>query len=501
MDRAFRYLFPYVADCGRNFHLSWRFEADRGQTSEALPEVRLAGGRHLTNHARKICAGEKVMALATRFVSAAVCFGLAGALGLGACTSAPAAEPANTLSLTEPGGFTPEGIAALEAAMANEVALGHVKGIATRLVQHGEIVSDMQAGVRRVEDSAPITEDTIYRIYSMSKPITGVALLMLYEEGAFTLDDPVTKFVPEFANLKVMTGVDEAGAPLLTDTDHIPTMREVMTHTAGFAYGLFGDDVANNMFRDQAIMQSPDLDTFIDKVADVPLLFQPGTKWSYSASVDVQGYVVQQISGMRFGEFLDTRLFEPLRMTDTGFYVPADDLDRFSDAFGYVPDQPELGLVKYDRPTVQFRKETIGMESGGGGLVGTMEDYTRFCQMLLNGGELDGVRILKPETVDLMRTNMLPDGAKLFSDGAQQNLKTDGLGFGLNVGLVLDPEASEMAQAAGSYFWGGAAGTWFWIDPENDLFFIGMIQRFSWNGPEVDFRRNSAHVVYDALVE
>lgn len=441
------------------------------------------------------------MALATRIVSAAVSLSFAGVLGLAACTTAPVAETLSARSPTEAIGFTPDGIAALEAAMANEVALGHVKGIATRLVQHGEVISDMQAGMRRVEDSAPITVDTIHRIYSMSKPITGVAMMMLYEEGAFTLDDPVTKFVPEFANLKVMTGIDEAGAPTLTDPDHIPTMREVMTHTAGFAYGLFGDDPANKMFRDQQIMRAPDLDTFIDKVADVPLLFQPGTKWSYSASVDVQGYVIQQISGMPFGEFLETRLFSPLGMTDTGFYVPAGDRDRFSDVFTYAPDHPELGLVKFDEPWVQFREETVGMQSGGGGLVGTMDDYTRFCQMLLNGGELDGARILSPKTVELMRTNMLPDGAKLFSDGAQQNLKTDGLGFGLNVGLVLDPEASEMAQAAGSYFWGGAAGTWFWIDPENDLFFIGLIQRFGSNGPQVDFRRNSASLVYDALVE
>ena len=441
------------------------------------------------------------MALATRFISAAVSLGLAGALGLGACTSAPAAEPASTLSLTEPSGFTPEGIAALEAAMANEVALGHVKGIATRLVQHGEIVSDMQAGVRRVEDSAPVTEETIYRIYSMSKPITGVALMMLYEEGAFTLDDPVTKFVPEFANLKVLTGVDESGAPILTDPNHVPTMREVMTHTAGFAYGLAGDDVANTAFREERILYSPDLDVFIDKVADVPLLFQPGTAWAYSAAVDVQGYIVQKISGMRFGEFLQTRLFTPLGMTDTGFYVPAEDLDRFSELYAYSPKQPELGLLPYNEPWVQFRKETVGMESGGGGLVSTMDDYTRFCQMLLNGGELHGVRILKPETVALMRTNMLPEGARLFSDGTQPNAQTDGLGFGLDFGLIVDPEAADRPQGAGTYFWGGAAGTWFWIDPVNDLIFIGMIQRFGSNGPEVDFRGDSAQLVYDALAD
>tara|TARA_R110000787_G_scaffold8665_1_gene29653 strand:- start:83 stop:1345 length:1263 start_codon:yes stop_codon:yes gene_type:complete len=420
---------------------------------------------------------------------------------MGACTSAPVADPVRLSPSAEARSFSPEGIAALEAAMANEVALGHVKGIATRLVHDGEVVSDMQAGVRRVEDSAPITEDTIYRIYSMTKPVTGVALMMLYEEGAFTLDDPVTKFVPEFANLKVLDGVDENGAPVLADPNHVPTMREVMTHTAGFAYGLFGDDIANKAFRDELILYSPDLDVFIDKVADVPLLFQPGTAWSYSASVDVQGYIVQEISGMRFGDFLQARLFAPLGMTDTGFYVPEADLDRFSEVYVYSPEQPELGLLPYNAPTVQFRKETVGMESGGGGLVSTMDDYTRFCQMLLNGGELDGVRILKPETVALMQTNMLPEGARLFSDGTQPDAQSDGLGFGLDFGLIVDPEAADRPQGAGTYFWGGAAGTWFWIDPVNDLFFIGMIQRFGSNGPDVDFRGNSADLVYDALAE
>lgn len=481
------------------FHGGFRRIAINSATS--YPTFGLqAGGISLSLKSR--CMREKKdMALTRRFISAAVGLGLAGVLGLAACTSAPVAEPASASSPAKPNGFTPEGISALEAAMSNEVALGHVKGIATRLVQHGEVISDMQAGVRRVADSAPITDDTIYRIYSMSKPVTGVALMMLYEEGAFTLDDPVTKFVPEFANLKVLTGVDESGAPILADPSHVPTLREVMTHTAGFAYGLVGDDIANTAFRQERILASTNLDMFINKVADVPLLFQPGTAWSYSAAVDVQGYIVQKISGMRFGEFLQARLFTPLGMTDTGFYVPAEDIDRFSEIYAYAPEQPELGLLAYNEPWVQFRRETVGMESGGGGLVATMDDYTRFCQMLLNDGELDGVRILKPETVALMRTNMLPKGARLFSDGTRANAQTEGLGFGLDFGLIVDPEAAQKPQGAGTYFWGGAAGTWFWIDPVNDLFFIGMIQRFGGNGPDVDLRGDSADLVYAALAE
>ena len=427
------------------------------------------------------------------------------ALVLAACASAPVEAPAVTLAAEAPVETVPaprideSGIAALEARMAQYAMDGDVRGIATRLIVDGEVVSDLTAGIRRASDGAPIEEDTIYRIYSMSKPITGVAMMMLYEEGAFTLDDPITKFVPEFAGLRVMTGVDDAGQPVLTDPDHIPTMREVMSHTAGFAYGLSGTDPANTAFRDQQILESPDLETFIDKVADVPLLFQPGTAWAYSAAVDVQGYVVQKISGQSFGSFLKTRLFDPLGMKDTGFYVPEADLDRFSDVFGY--SDKVAGLVPFDVPQLAFRKETVGMESGGGGLVSTMDDYTRFTRMLLNEGELDGVRILKPETVALMRTNMLPPGAELFSDGTGANAETAGLAFGLDLGLIEDPAVANRPQAAGSYFWGGAAGTWFWVDPTNDLIFIGMIQRFSRGGPVVDFRGESAELVYEALAK
>ncbi|WP_353257439.1 serine hydrolase domain-containing protein [Hyphomonas sp.] len=428
--------------------------------------------------------------------------GIAAALVLSsACAAHPkpseAAAPAPIEAPLAPARVSDEGVKALEARMTQFVADGQVKGIATRLIVDGKIVSDVTAGIRRASDNSPVAEDTIFRIYSMSKPVTGVALMMLYEQGAFTLDDPITKFVPEFASLRVMTGVTPEGAPILTDPEHIPTMREVMSHTAGFAYGLFGDDPANTAFREQKILSSPDLDKFIGKVAEVPLLFQPGKAWSYSASVDVQGYVVQKISGQSFGSFLDTRLFGPLGMKDTGFYVPEADVDRFSDVFGYTDKAP--GLVPFSVPQVAFRKETIGMESGGGGLVSTMDDYTRFAQMLLNEGELNDVRVLKPETVRLMRTNMLPPGAALFSDGSGAALNTAGLAFGLNLGLIEDPAASGRPQGAGSYFWGGAAGTWFWVDPQNDVIFIGMIQRFATGGPNVDFSGESGKLVYGAL--
>lgn len=425
-------------------------------------------------------------------------FGLAG-ISLAACGEtaaapdlAPVTEPAATDAT-----FSDDGVAALEARMGQYVAERAVYGIHTRLVHKGEVVSDFKAGLRGLQAGAPIEDDTIYRIYSMTKPVTGVAMMMLWEEGKFSLDDPVTKFIPEFENLRVLEGVNEDGTPKLVDATRAPTMREVMSHTAGFAYGLSGTDLANAAFRDNDILRAPDLQTFIDRVADVPLLFQPGEAWAYSAAVDVQGYLVETLSGQSFGTFLDTRIFTPLGMDDTGFYVPDADYARFSEIYGYHPETGQLVPVPY--PNVQFRKETIAMESGGGGLISTMDDYSAFAQMLLSEGALNGVQLLKPETVQLMQRNVLPDGVHLSSLGQNSGEVSYGTGFGLGLGLLLDPELAEQPHAKGSYFWSGAAGTWFWVDPENDLFFIGMVQIFDQGGASIDARETAAELVYQGL--
>ena len=413
----------------------------------------------------------------------------------GACATPPA--PAST-ETADRQAFSAEGLTALEASMKAFVDDGHVPGIATLLVKDGAEIHRLGYGQRNVETGAPVAEDTIYRIYSMTKPVTGVAMMQLYEQGKWKLDDPVTKFIPEFADLKVLAGQDASGNWLYEPVNRPPTLQEVMSHTAGFAYGLSGDDPANSTFRESKILRSPDLETMIARVAEVPLVFQPGTSWAYSAAVDIQGALVQRISGQSFGEYLDENIFTPLGMDDTGFYVPADDYDRFSQVFGYNPENGALVPVPY--PEVAYRKETVAMESGGGGLVSTMDDYTAFSQMLLNGGSLNGEQILKPETVTLMRTNVLPDGMVMWSSGNFSDYDASGLGFGLGFGIITDPSVREAGYGEGTYFWGGAAGTWFWIDPENDLFFIGMIQRFDRGAPEtVDFRTDSAKLVYEAL--
>ncbi len=430
-------------------------------------------------------------------------------LSLAACEAnlaEPASSPASSVeaqveapvsTAPQAGTFTAEGIAALEARMGQFVTDGQLYSIHTRLVQNGETLSDFKTGLVGLQARKPVADDTIYRIYSMTKPVTGVAMMMLWEEGKFDLDDPVTNYIPEFESLRVLDGTNEDGSVRTVAADRAPTMREVMSHMAGFAYGLTGTDPANTAFREREILRAPDLQTFIDQVAEVPLLFQPGEAWAYSSAVDIQGYIVEKLSGQSFGTFLEDRIFAPLGMTDTGFYVPAENYDRLSEIYGYHPETGQLVPIPY--PQLQFRKETIAFESGGGGLVSTMDDYSRFAQMMLNEGTLDGARLLKPETVQLMRTNVLPEGVVLSSLGQNTGEARKGIGFGLDLGLLTDAEAGGFPHAEGSYFWGGAAGTWFWVDPVNDLYFIGMIQFFDQGGKSVETRDISSYFVYNAL--
>jgi CubicO group peptidase (beta-lactamase class C family) len=405
--------------------------------------------------------------------------------------------------------FDSEKLAALEDRMRKFVADGDTMGIATLLVRDGKVASYAQAGVRDIVKGKPITQDSIYRIYSMSKPITGVAMMMLYEQGAFSLDDPVSKFIPEFEGLEVVKSYEKDGSFELESLERQATMRELMSHTAGFAYGFSGMDPSNAGYRKHNVLGSSDLQSLVDKVASVPLMHQPGTKWEYSISVDLQGAIIERITGMTLGEYLDKKLFTPLGMSDTAFYVSADKADRLADLFAYHPVTQTFQRMPFSEPQynllgdISYSKETRGMESGGGGLVSTMADYARFCQMLINGGTLNGVRVITEESVKLMSTNILSAKQKVDIDGDLSNAQKDRLGFGLNFGIIMGAESNKSNYGDGSYFWGGAAGTWFWIDPANDLFFIGMIQRFPKSPPGInpDFRGVSHEFVYDSLVD
>ena len=412
----------------------------------------------------------------------------------------------STESPAETAAFSDAGLAALDERLVGYVEAGQVAGIKAVLVKDGEVVYSAAHGLRDVEEQVPLGEDTIWRIYSMSKPITGVALMQLYEDGKFDLDDPLSKYIPEFADLKVLTGENEDGSPMVEDLDRAPTIRDAMRHTAGFAYGLFGDDYSNRQFREQQILGSPSLDVMIDRVAEVPLLFQPGERWSYSVAVDIQGYLVEQFSGMSFGDYMQANIFGPLGMEDTGFFVPETDYDRLSDLMIWSPEAGRFVPVPEDETTPAalpylFRENTVAFEAGGHGLVSTIGDYARFSQMMLNDGSLDGAEILSPETVDLMTRNQLPDGLGIGFDGTSRTETTvEPHKFGLDWGVISDPAAMGSPAGTGTYYWAGAAGTWFWIDPENDLYFIGMIQRFG-NNPDAPFdvRDESMRLVYDAL--
>ena len=404
--------------------------------------------------------------------------------------------------------FDPEKLVALEKRMHKFVADGETMGIATLLVRNGKVASYAQAGVRDIVKGKPISQDTIYRIYSMSKPIIGVAMMMLYEQGEFSLSDPVSKFIPEFESLEVVKSYEKDGSFELEPLERQATMQELMSHTGGFAYGFSGMDPSNVEYRKQDVLGSSDLQSLVNKVASAPLMHQPGTKWEYSISVDLQGAIIERITGMTLSEYLDKKLFTPLGMTDTAFYVSTGKADRLADLFAYHPITQTLQRMPFSEPDynllgdISYSKETRGMESGGGGLVSTMADYARFCQMLINGGTLNGIRVIAEESVKLMSTNILSAGQKVDIDGDLSSAQTDRLGFGLNFGVIMGAESNKSKYGDGSYYWGGAAGTWFWIDPVNDLFFIGMIQRFP-KGPQSenpDFRGVSQEFVYDALV-
>jgi CubicO group peptidase (beta-lactamase class C family) len=344
-----------------------------------------------------------------------------------------------------------------------------------------------------------MTMDTIFRIYSMSKPITGVALMILYEEGKFFLNDPVAKYIPELANLEVALSTADGGRTRIIsdgtqsrtigegDKDltgqaraprRQPTVRDLLTHTAGLTYGVFGNTEVDQQYREAGILQNPNLQDFVQKLGQIPLQYEPGTRWHYSVGVDVQGRLVEVLSGMRFGAFLEQRIFEPLAMTDTSFVVPNEKLDRLSQMYSpkgtgegsnvFLTPNTSTELVVSPEAASAGYMEGATFESGGGGLVSTADDYLRFSQMMLNGGTLDGQRILSPKTVELMTTNHLGE--------IQMGFGRRGVGFGLGFAVALNQGDIGETGSAGEYNWGGAAGTRFWVDPEENLIGVFMVQ-------------------------
>jgi CubicO group peptidase (beta-lactamase class C family) len=393
-------------------------------------------------------------------------------------------------------GFSPDRLKRLDDAMQAFVDTKELAGIVTFVGRHGKLVHQRTFGQQDLAGGKPMPKDAIFRIYSMSKPVTGVAMMILYEEGKWKPGDPIAKFIPEFANLKVYAGETEGGIKLDAPA-HAPTVGELMSHTAGFTYGLFGSSPVDKLYQQSNPLQAPSLKAFIDRVAGLPLMYQPGEAWVYSISVDIQGYLVERISGKPFPDFLREHIFVPLGMKDTAFFVPEEKLSRLATV--YAPDAKGSGL----RPVPNDPNVTKppGLPSGGGGLYSTASDYLRFAQMLLNGGELNGARILSPSTVELMRGNHLPERLMTGKFGIGWYRMQPGLGFGYDFAVFEDPVKIGSTAGKGSYLWDGAAGTWFWIDPANDLIFVGMVQRMMTAPGMPNLEDLSRALVYQALVD
>ncbi len=351
------------------------------------------------------------------------------------------------------------------------VEAGKLSGVVTMVSRKGKIVHFEAVGKRGLKDDRPLSKDALFRIYSMSKPITAVAAMILYEEGKFQLLDPVTKFLPELNNLRVLENGE------LVEPKMPITMQQLLSHTAGFTYGFTRDNPVDKAYQDDEILNAKNLDEFVNKIAEIPLLYQPGTRWNYSIAVDLTGAVVERISGMPFDQFLRQRVFEPLQMNDTFFDIPESKLHRFlPNQIWDAKKQQQVSYIEEGYPIYQ----NTSFFSGGGGLVSTAMDYMRFAEMLRRGGELDGKRILSPKTLAFMTQNHLPGALVASANG--ENIDDNlglmrGRGFGLGFGVVNSPVEMAVLTSEGEYSWGGAAGTIFWVDPVEDMIVVAMIQQ------------------------
>lgn len=357
----------------------------------------------------------------------------------------------------------------IDSLMQSYVKDGKLAGIVMLIARDGKVAHAGVYGKMDLETGQAMRRDALFRIYSMSKPITGVALMTLFDEGRFQLDDPVSKYLPGFDKLKVFAGKD--GDTLkLADLKRPVTIRDLMCHTAGLAYGIMPATPVDAMYTQARLLDyTKNLDSMLERLLKLPLAAQPGEKWMYSISVDVQGKLIEALSGKPLDEFLAERIFQPLAMNDTAFFVPAEKLDRL--AVNYGKKDGKLSPID-GGSTSQFATKPA-LFSGGGGLISTADDYLRFAQMMLNRGELDGKRILKPETVDLMTRNHLAPSLVPITLGPVSMPNT---GFGLDFAVRVKVGDGEPARSLGEYGWGGAASTQFFVAPKANLICVGMAQ-------------------------
>lgn len=415
-------------------------------------------------------------------------------------------------------GLSKERLGRVSSWLDEQLTSQRLAGVGVLIARKGKIAYFETAGHADLETSKPFERDTVARIYSMTKPITSVAAMMLYEQGCFQLDDPISKYLPEFSDLRVWRG----GDALIGDTEPAQsqiTIKQIMTHTSGLTYSFMQTTPVDAQYRASGIEfpgGSEDLARRVRALAHIPLLCQPGSAWNYSVSSDVLGRLVEVWSGKSLRDFFIDNIFEPLAMVDTDFHVKPENHDRFASLYsppgggdlssvgrtpttGAAGNKP-TGLKLMDAAASSKFLEPTVLYSGGGGLVGTMSDYARFCQMLLNKGELDGKRILGRSTVDHMRQNHLPDNRDMAAMGQPVWSETsyNGVGFGLGFAVVIDPVKAHIITSPGEYHWGGAASTFFWIDPAEDLYTVLFTQLMP--SSSYPIRRELRTRVYQALI-
>jgi len=406
---------------------------------------------------------------------------------------------AMTITSPEDVGLCSQRLARIDAWRDELVSGGRFAGVSTLVARRGQVAHWGMSGLADKERGVQVAPDTIFRIYSMSKPITSVAVMMLYEEGRFQLDDPISRFLPAFKGSRVAVG-GSRGKVETVPAERDITFRDLLTHTSGLTYGFMEATPVDAMYRDNKLADfgHPDSELMetVERLAKLPLIAQPGKEWNYSVATDVLGALVQAISGQRFGQFLKERIFHPLKMEDTTFIVPEEKRARF--AANYVP-HPKGGVMLFDDPGNSRYLGDRKMESGGGGLVSTTGDYLKFCQMMLNEGVAGDVRLLGRKTVELMTSNHLRGdmgdmGQPRFSESSYL-----GIGFGLGFSVTLDPARAQILGTPGEYAWGGAASTAFWVDPAEDMIVIMMTQLMP--SSTYPIRRELRVLSYQAVID
>ncbi len=392
-------------------------------------------------------------------------------------------------------GLSSDGLDRIDAALQDLIDRGVLAGAVTLTARHGRTARVSTLGLKDIAAGEPLRPDTLFRAFSMTKPVTGTAMMILYDEGRWRPEDPIARHLPEFEGVQVFAGLGDDGKPQLEAAGHAPTMRELMTHTAGFAYGIQGGGDVDGLYRDADVWRAESLAEMSRRVAGCPLAYQPGSRWHYSLSMDLQGAVIERLTGQSLPDFMQERLFGPLGMTDTAFYTPPDKVSRRATLY---LGGPGGGLTPTPNPLMRDMEHTPAAASGGGGLISTALDYARYGQLLLNGGIWGGRRIVSADALKLQMSNHLAD--TILEQGffvGHQRIRP-GFGYGFNGVVFTDPVQAGIPVGTGTYHWDGAAGTWFWVDPENDLLFVGMIQLLSANAPPVQAMTQT--LMADAIV-